>query len=114
MTMSRTLAIASVLVFVTAFFAMPLYAAMTICTMPCCQHQAQELTAGCAAGCAIRTEAPKSETFVPEKRAVDVVAEAPTVTVVDAVPAIVPSFDRDTPPVRTAAPLHLLNSIFRI
>src|SRR5947199_81581 len=47
-TMSRIFAAAAALVFFAVFFAAPLYAAMTICTMPCCQQ-----SAACETACSI-------------------------------------------------------------
>ena len=111
--MSRILAAAAALVFFAVFFAAPLYAAMTICTMPCCQ-QNEACQAACSIGPA-NAATTAARTVVPQDRRVDVatpvVAEIPAAPEMRAVPVV-----RDAggihPP--NAAPLHLLNSTFRI
>ena len=111
--MSRIFAAAAALVFFAVFFAAPLYAAMTICTMPCCQQSAAcETACSIGAGNAATTAA---RTVVPQDRRVEiatpVVAELLAASDMRAVPVV-----RDAggihPP--NAASLHLLNSIFRI
>jgi len=111
--MSRILAAAAALVFFAVFFAAPLYAAMTICTMPCCQQNAACETA-CSIGAA-NAATTAARTVVPQDRRVEIatpiVAAVAAASDVRAVPVV-----RDAggihPP--NAAPLHLLNSTFRI
>jgi hypothetical protein len=108
MTMSRLSAAALAIVFVTVFFAAPLYAAVTICAMPCCHHDDAPQC------CTISTEKVAStaaRTVVPEQTVAVIVPSETAQTVMPA------SCGRD---VRThlerqiAIPLHLLNSTFRI
>ena len=106
--MSRFSAAALAVVFFAVFFAAPLYAAMTICAMPCCHHDDAPTC------CTIGTEKVAStaaRTFVPEPPAA-IIAPIETAQTVTST-----SCGRD---VRThlevpiALPLHLLNSTFRI
>lgn len=111
--MSRILAAAAALVFFAVFFAAPLNAAMTICTMSCCQqNEACQTACSIGAGDAATTAA---RTVVPQERRVEVampiVVEVPSAPDVRAV-SVVRDAGGMHPP--NAAPLHLLNSTFRI
>ena len=111
-------------VFVAIFFALPLYAAMTLCTMPCCEQDGSAeiaLTSAmpdCAQTCVINAadvSLPRAATFAPEQRTSETIAVPPIA--VAAMPSAPPvaseSLSADHP--RPAdAPLHVLNSVFRI
>ena len=117
---SKVLAGAAVLVFFGVFFAFPVYAAMTLCTMPCCANTGTAISSGmteCATTCAIRADQAtpsRATTFAPEQRVSAYIHVSSTASAVE-------------PPVRHAiaiagrsdethrgAPVHLLNSLFRI
>ncbi|MBI2214784.1 MAG: hypothetical protein HYU52_14150 [Acidobacteria bacterium] len=123
----RTLAVAGVVSFLGAFFVVPLYAAMMICSMPCC-HQGEQggrvaIVAsempGCESQCTMRD--------VSATTMVDPVIPSPTkdgnalsidselVAAVD-LPLPRPPLERDrgSSPSGGHAALHVLNSIFRI
>jgi len=121
----RLFAGAAALVFVAVFFAVPLYAVATICTLPCCHDapvagQAMVDTGAppCMPQCSIRTvdaTAAKSvRTIVPPARgAVDA---APVIAVI-ATAASSETFAvsaRAERSCRSAARVHVLNSVFRI
>ncbi len=116
------------LVFLGAFFVMPLCAALTICSMPCCEHGDQnggpslasaDMMA-CETECAIRSEdaAPSAApTVAPDKssaREALAVAVLASVPAQPAVPAPAPSRDSEGFLHPSDASLHVLNSIFRI
>ena len=105
--MSRFSAAALAAVFFAVFFAAPLYAAMTICAMPCCHHDDAPQC------CTIATEKVAStaaRTFVPEQPVAIAPVEVAAQTVSSAA-----GRDIHTPAeVPIAVPLHLLNSTFRI
>ena len=116
------------LVFLGAFFVMPLCAALAICSMPCCEHGDQnggpslasaDMMA-CETECAIRAAdaAPTaSPTIVPDKssdRDAVVVAVLAAAPVEPALPASAPSRHSEGFLHHSGAPLHVLNSIFRI
>ena len=116
------------LVFLGAFFVMPLCAALAICSMPCCEHGDQNGSAelasadmmACETACAIRSEdaAPAvSPTVTPDKSS-DREALAPAVMAAvppqPAVAASAPSRHSEGFLHHSDAPLHVLNSIFRI
>ena len=119
----RILSGVAVLLLVGVFFALPLYAAMTACTMPCCQHlgsahpaiTTESLPCG-GSVCVIRAD----ETTAAATRSIDPPAvpmlAAPTVTTAIAVlqPPTTFHVALDSGPPPSDAPLHLLNSTFRI
>ena len=117
---SKVLAGAAVIVFFGVFFAFPVYAAMSLCAMPCCANTGTAIGAGmteCATTCAIRADqaAPsRATTFAPEPRVsayIHVSSAAPAVeTPVRHAIAIAGCSDET----HRGAPLHLLNSLFRI
>jgi len=110
--------------FLAVLFGLPLYAALTLCAMPCCDHPSGEETAvsaamtACQQTCAISSDEaapPKAVTFAPEQRAHHGIV----------VPGIAMTFEPPAAPARSEersdshhraaiAPLHVLNSIFRI
>jgi hypothetical protein len=116
------------LVFLGAFFVMPLCAALAICSMPCCEHGDQNggpaLASGgmmaCEAECAIRSEdaaRTASPTVTPDKSSD---REALAIAVLDPVPAQ-PSVPASATSRHSEgflhhsdASLHVLNSVFRI
>lgn len=114
----QILAGAGMLLFVGIFFALPLWAAMSLCAMPCCHHSdaAKALAAGsmpCANECSVQApEAPSTTVVSVQKAPVVTQALGPVSTATIALP------HREAPPLaqaRAAAePLHLLNSVFRI
>jgi hypothetical protein len=117
----------ALLVFLGAFFVMPLCAALAICSMPCCEHGDQnggpslasaDMMA-CETECAVRSD--DAATVAPAAIALDKSdREVSTVAVIAELPA--------RPAVLTSsasqhsegflhhsdAPLHVLNSVFRI
>jgi len=115
------------LVFLGAFFVMPLCAALAICSMPCCDHGDQNgrpsLSSAdmmaCETECAVRSD--DAATVAPAAVALDksdgqvstvaVMAELPARP---AVPASSPSQHSEGFHHHSDAPLHVLNSIFRI
>lgn len=116
------------LVFLGAFFVMPLCAALAICSMPCCEHGDQsggpslgsaDMMA-CETECAIRSAdaAPTaSPTIVPDKssdRDALVVAVLAAAPVEPALPASAPSRYSEGFLHHSDTSLHVLNSVFRI
>ena len=110
---------AAALIFFAMFFALPLYAAATICTMPCCHHASPGAKLkGDLQGCPIRecsittdetTVKAVSRYVAPVVVAVVQVATTATMTAGERVEtAYAPQGGRGRPP------LHVLNSTFRI
>jgi hypothetical protein len=109
---------AAALIFFAMFFALPLYAAATICVMPCCHHGSAHPTLmadlpGCApSDCSITvddaTVKAVSRYVAPSLVGIVHVASPVFVIAADA-PAFVAAS-----PARSAPPLNLLNSVFRI
>lgn len=110
---------AAALIFFAIFFALPLYAAATLCAMPCCHHggpgaKLKNDLPGCPGGeCTIAaddaTVKAVSRYVAPSLVAISRVAmTASTVT-----PRTAHAETSLSPP-RGAPPLHLLNSTFRI
>ncbi len=107
----------AILVFFAVFFALPVYAAMTLCAMPCCAKTGTAISTGmteCATTCTIRADqaAPsRTTTLVPEQQ-LDVSPATP----------VVETHARHTIATASCAEshrasetsLHLLNSLFRI
>lgn len=122
----RLLSGVGLLVFFGAFFVMPLCAALVLCAMPCCEHGTSDsgsiVKAGmvaCATECSIRANEASSTvvpSLMPESGAERSVPVVTAVAVVTDGPAIAPTAAGQT--VGSArgadAPLHLLNSTFRI
>jgi hypothetical protein len=124
-TRRRLLAGAGVLVFVAVFFAMPLYAAATLCTMPCCAHDHSATSAvaadmaACATDCLVQSDeatAASSLRFVaPESRVIHLHSPAPVVLLTASAnegSSLAPDVGLSHSP--CSAPVHLLNSVFRI
>lgn len=116
------------LVFLGAFFVMPLCAALAICSMPCCEHGDQnggpslasaDMMA-CVTECAIRSKdaAPAaSPTVAPDKsseREALVVAVLAASSAQPAVTASAPSRHSEGFLHHSDASLRVLNSVFRI
>lgn len=123
----RLLGVAGLLVFLGAFFVTPLCAALALCTMPCCEHEdgssAGSLVsadmAACKTECSIRADEASSTVLpsvVPEPGAYRSAPVATAVAVVADPSAIAATVDRHAAwSARGAdAPLHILNSTFRI
>lgn len=123
----RTLAGLLTLSFLGIFFALPLYAALSLCTMSCCgqeQSSAQTVSApmgACATTCAIAADAAKpsaAATFAPDGRGSDRAVPAPVVIGFGV--ASIHTIDHATDSGDHArhrasdAPLHVLHSTFRI
>jgi len=123
----RVVGIAGLLAFVGAFFVMPLYAAIMICGMPCCHHDqgrgadalVSSQVAGCEAECLLR-EASATSTITPSivspKLADDQFSIAAD-QIVEVVASTAPTpveHDRSPSAEGAHAPLHVLNSVFRI
>lgn len=123
----RVVGIAGLLAFVGAFFVIPLYAALMICNMPCCHqgegHGASAIVSspmsGCEAECSLR-EAAATSTVTPSivspKLADDQLSIAgdQIAEVVASTSPIPVEHDRSPSAERAHAPLHVLNSVFRI
>lgn len=112
--------------FLGAFFVVPLYAALTLCTMPCCHHEsgsgaAPGLSAdmsGCQTDCSIGSADAATMAAPAVVPGNDAARNAVAVTVAGAVvePArATAAFPQTSGSARgSAAPLHVLNSTFRI
>lgn len=123
----RVIGIAGLLAFAGAFFVVPLYAAIMICGMPCCHHDqgrgadalVSPQSSGCEAECSLR-EAAATSTITPSivspKLADDQFSIASDqITEVVASTAPTPVDLHRSPSAEGAhAPLHVLNSVFRI
>lgn len=114
---------AGLVVFVSAFFVLPLCAALAICTMPCCDHSrsAESVVsadvAACETECAVRVDEASSTivpSIVPKTGADRSALIATAIAGVADTPPIAPTLDRHTAPARIDTPLHLLNSTLRI
>lgn len=113
------------LVFVGAFFVVPLYASLALCAMPCCSETSEspsvssDAMAACQTECSTRADAAASTdvlSVMPEggpnrlaagTAAVALVIDPPAAPAATARQAIGSGHGLD-------APLHLLNSTFRI
>ncbi len=118
----------ALLVFLGAFFVMPLCAALAICSMPCCEHGEQNGSPSlasadmmaCETECAIRSEdaAPAASLTVAPDKSSDreglVVAELAAVPSQPALPASTTSRHAEGFLHHSDASLHVLNSVFRI
>ena len=119
----RLLAGAGALVFFAVFFALPLYAAATLCTMPCCHHHdtaAPVVSAdsfACATDCVVSGDTATAATSAQFVAPADPVAvHVPATPVVSLVAAadFAAAVDIGPPHASPSAPLHVLNSVFRI
>ncbi len=119
-TIRRIISASALFAFVGAFFVVPLWPLLTLCRMPCC-HQATPSAAmtapmGCHTDCTVvaANDALAASTMVAPAQ--HDVATAPAVALVDVLrPALAaPDATGAPPPSLAAAPLHLLNSVFRI
>ena len=123
----RVVGIAGLLAFAGAFFVMPLYAALMICNMPCCHHDqgrgadalVSSQLSGCEAECSLR-EAAATSTVTPSivspKLADDQLSIAGD-QIAEVVASTSPTpveHDRSPSAEGAHAPLHVLNSVFRI
>lgn len=125
-TQQRTLAGLGALVVFGAFFVLPLYAALSICTMPCCGHEsdAAEMVVGagapaCATECGIRSTDATPQAVATVATQNESHRAAPLVVAVVRLPearGAHVSLEHDTGPAHRGAyaPLHVLNSVFRI
>jgi len=95
----RTLGIASIAIFFAAAFAIPLYAAATLCAMPCCQ-QAQPQQPPC---CSITKAAARTPDTVPPP--------APAAIVADATPAPAIAIEHPHAVIPTIAPPLLVRAL---
>jgi hypothetical protein len=119
----RVLAGFGVLILFGATFALPLYAALSLCTMPCCHHGNGKVVradmSGCAPHCVIvndeataanarviASERSASSTIAPSTAAVAVIADVRARTPIER--------DAGWLPRAAGAPVHVLNSVFRI
>ena len=121
----RLLAGAGAVVFLAVFFAMPLYAAVTLCKMPCCHHDSATSPAmsadmpACATDCFVRSDeataaATKARFVAPENRSVVVISTASFAMIGDATAPLRTPMDAGPAHAGGSAPLNLLNSVFRI
>ena len=120
----RILAAVAALTVICVFFVLPLWAALLICSMPCCDHGGSDLAAiseaaatGCETECGIRADEaePADVAAVVAERVVQGTAPL-TAALVDLPPPAVPTIDHGRGAAHRAAdaPLHVLNSVFRI
>jgi hypothetical protein len=114
--------------FLGAFFVVPLWAALTACTMPCCHPAAGDRSSpvvtaamsGCETECSIDapdTTVPTASVVVPTPSYDHGIALTATsvAAVDDTVPASVVASSSALPMTHGAdAPIHVLNSTFRI
>jgi hypothetical protein len=122
----RVVAGAAMLFVVGVFFVLPLCAAMLLCSMPCChpeQNGGSVLTTGmmnCATDCVVRPDEAKETTvatLTPASESVQRIAPVTAEVARLAAPAVPPAaIERDAGLMHHAAdaPLHVLNSTFRI
>lgn len=120
----RRIAGTVVFAFVAVFFALPLYSALTLCAMPCCEHHNGEETAvsaamgACEQTCASAADEaapPQATSFAPEQRANNGVALTPIAVPVESSASLARTEEPSVDPRRAVStPLHVLNSIFRI
>ena len=122
MTMTTRLrALFGVMALFGGLFVLPLCVALSLCTMPCCHHGESDSAVvsadmNCATECAVQSD-DATETTVATMPGVH--RAAPVVVTVlfplDAAPDIGPRARDAGAPHRVAdAPLHVLNSVFRI
>ena len=115
----RVSAGAAALIFFAMFFALPLYAAATMCAMPCCHHatpgaKLKNNLPGCAGSeCTITADdaTVKAVSRYVAPAAIAIALAPTSATLLDSVvprPDVAPEGGRRRPP------LHLLNSTFRI
>ena len=123
----RVVGIAGLLVFVGAFFVIPLYAALMICNMPCCHHGeghgasafVSSPMSGCEAECALR-EASATSTITPTIVSPKLTDDQLSIAgdqIAEVVASTSPTpveHDRSPSAEGAPAPLHVLNSVFRI
>jgi hypothetical protein len=121
----RWLAGTGVLLLFGVLFALPLCAALVLCTMPCCHHPSDPAAAlaaggmaGCAEQCAIRSDeaAPAAVAAVLQDSSTARIAHVAAATVVvSAAPAPVAPAGRGADVShRTGASVRVLSSVFRI
>ncbi len=112
-----------ILLIVAAFFALPLYAAATICAMACC-HQTPNVsltTAGandCSSECSVRSDisfdAAQATSIAAPSRTVHHATTAATAVNISAFqPELPVAFDVGTSR-PGSRPLHILDTVFRI
>lgn len=109
---------AAALVFFAMFFALPLYAATTMCSMPCCHHGATgKVLKNDLPGC-FGNECVITADDATVKAVSRYVAPAPTGIAHVALAIVAITADAQTlaaaSPPRSVPPLNLLNSVFRI
>lgn len=117
---SRVVGAAGLLLFVSAFFAAPLANAWMLCAMSCCHHNVAKIAATEGMPCGT-TECTISAPDVTIPAASSVSQSSPSaaiinidVRVVDAVATAHVELQPDTSPHGASAPIHVLNSVFRI
>lgn len=118
-TIRRFLGAAGLLLLVSAFFVLPLCAALAICTMPCCDHSRSAASvvsadvSACESECAMRADE-ASAAIIPSIVPTRGVLITTTVATVAETPPLASIPDRRLARVRFDATLHLLNSTLRI
>jgi len=120
--LTRILSAAGLLLFVGAFFAAPLANALMLCTMPCCLHgsSVEKIVPKTTAPCGTDCEISAPETTIPAVSTVvqSSPAAAINIDVVGVAEAGAPGepieLQPDTSPHGVHAPIHVLNSTFRI
>lgn len=120
--LTRVLSAAGLLLFIGAFFAAPLANALMLCTMPCCVQASTvakivpAAAGSCATECAISAPdatLPLASTILPSSPAPAITIDAVGVASGVAVASLV-ELQPDTSPHGVHAPIHVLNSTFRI
>lgn len=121
----RLLAGLGALVVFGVLFLLPLWVALTLCTMPCCHHENGSAgavvsadMAACATECGMRSDDATPAKVVTLAAQNEVHRSSP-IAIADHLPAPPPApaaFQREThaPPRGADASLHVLNSVFRI
>jgi hypothetical protein len=120
----RILAGFGVLAIFGGLFVLPLYAALTLCTMPCCHHEngpagavVSADMAACETECGFRADDATPTTVAAVAPGIPKTSPpAIAVAYFPAAPAPPVVFERDAEPLHRGAdaPLHLLNSVFRV
>jgi len=121
----RILGGSGLLVFLGAFFVLPLFAALALCAMPCCHQETGSAgsvvsagMAACETECSSLANEASSDvvpSVLPESGADRSAPVATAVALVDAPAVVAMVYSRAVGFTRGAgAPLHILNSTFRI
>ena len=117
---SRVVGAAGLLLFVSAFFAAPLANAWMLCAMSCCHHNVAKIAATEGMPCGT-TECTISapDVTMPVASSVSTISPASIINISAraasvSAPLCNADLQPDTSPHGASAPIHVLNSVFRI